>query len=531
MRGKILFLPAVLLAGLAYFFRPWIHSILLTFYANPFIVQSALIGILSGGVVYWKKRQKDESGEPVKDNEEDLENKREEKIRRLRLDGQVVSTVSTVFFVLLVFGGVFNTAFSNVTMAENLEQELTEIDSLPDIDNSNPRILPKTVANEFAENSLQEPRHKLAPSDIAIGENGTPYWSHPLQPDGGINSFIIKQKGAAFADMTTSGSEISYSDQEMDVGIGMHIFDNINWVLKKQKFWVNYEDHFVLENEDQNYIATPYIEYDLRFRFPIVYTVPEWGGVALTDSDGNTEYVDSSNVENHSVLGNQRTYPFDLARNYVSSMEYREGIINQWFFHRNQLEVAPVPGFDNDQPFMILTEDNPELFVATEPYGEASGLFEIWTIDAVTGKYEVYRLNRSQGLIGANRAVNFVRQANSRVNWADRDSDTGFSPIEPLPVIVDDKLYWQVRVVPLDSAGIAFTSFVDADSSNVYTAQTDQEIIDFLEGEDINQTANLNETQSGNQTGDVEISIIENGEVVDTVTTESGNYSIEVTQK
>lgn len=528
MSKNLLLLPAILISGLAYFFRPWIHSILLTFYVNPFLVQSALVGILAGGFVFWRKRKNQESGEPVDDG---VEREREDKVNRIRLDGQVVSVISTTFFVLLVFGGVFNTAYTNVSMAEDVQQDLTDIDSLPDIDNENPRIMPKTVAKEFAENSLQEPRHKLAPSDIAIGDNGTPYWSHPLQPDGGINSFIIRQKGAAFADMTTSSSDVSYSEQEMDIGIGMQLFDNINWVLKKERFWVNYEDHFVLEQEGENYIATPYVEYDFRFRFPIVYTVPEWGGIALTDSDGNVEYVDSEDVENHSVLKNQRTYPFDLARNYVSSMEYREGIINQWFFHRNQLEVAPVPGFNNDQPFMILTEDNPELFVATEPYGEASGLFEIWTIDAVTGDYEVYRLDRDQGLIGANRAVNFVRQANSRVNWADRDSDTGFSPIEPLPVIVDDKLYWQVRVVPLDSAGIAFTSFVDADSSNVYTAQTDQEIIDFLEGTDINQTADLNETQRGNQTGNVEISIIEDGEVVDTVTTEDRDFDVRIREK
>jgi len=212
-------------------------------------------------------------------------------------------------------------------------------------------------------------------------------------------------------------------------------------------------------------------------------------------------------------------------------MEYREGIINKWFFHKNQLEVASVPGFANEQPFMILTEDNPELFVATEPYGEASGLFEIWTIDAVTGKYEVYRLDRNEGLIGANRAVNFVRRANSRVNWADQDSDTGFAPIEPLPVIVDDRLYWQVRVVPLDSAGIAFTSFVDAETSDVYTAQDDQDIRDFLAGSQIDAGGvPLNETTGGNQTtGDgVTITVIEDGAVVDSITTNSTDFDIQV---
>ncbi len=516
-------LPLVFLGGIAYFFRPWIHGFLLSFYVNPFILQAAVMAAAAGGLVYWWRKRSEPEEEEKDEGVDDW--------KKVKLDGRVVNVAFMVFFVMLVGGGVANTAFTNAVMAEELEQDVTEIDSLPDIDNENPRILPETVAREFAENSLQEPRHRLAGTDIAITDNGTPMWSFPLQPDGGINTFIINQKGAAFADMTTSSSDISYSEQEMEVGIGMQVFDNINWVQKKERFWVNYEDHFVLEHEGENYIATPYIEYDFRFTFPVVHTVPEWGGVALMDSEGDLEYVDSADVRNHEVLGDQRNYPFDLARAYVSSMEYREGIINKWFFHENQLEVAPVPGFDNDQPFMILTEDNPELFVATEPYGQASGLFEIWTVDAVTGEYEVYRLDRNEGLIGANRAVNFVRRANSRVNWADQDSDTGFSPIEPLPVIVNDQLYWQVRVVPQDSAGIAFTSFVDAETSDVYTAQNDQDIRDFLEGQNINQTTDMNQTESGDQTGNIEISIIEDGEVVDTVTTEDRDFDIRVREK
>ena len=486
-----------------YFFRPWIQQILLGLYKNPYVIQAAALGLITIFIVK-KKRKNVEIPEGV----------------QLQTGGLSTTAGTTIFFIFLMLGGVANTAYTNVEMSQNLQQKYTEIDTLPDIDNENPRILPRTVADEFAENSLQEPRHRIGSSDIAISEKGKPQWSYPLKPDGTPNVFLINQKGAAYADMSTSKSNISYNNQEMEVGVGMQITDNINWHLKKQKYWVDYKDRFMLQNEGENYIATPYVEYDFHFKFPIIYTTPEWGGVALTDSEGQTEYVDSEEVQNHEILQRQRNYPFELARKYVSSMEYREGIINKWFFHENQLEVAPVPGFNNDQPFMILTEDNPELFVATEPYGDASGLFEIWTIDGVTGKYELYKLDRNEGLIGANRAVNFVRQANSRVNWAGQDSNTGFAPIEPLPVIVDDKLYWQVRVVPLDSAGIAFTSFVDAETSEVYTAQNDQDIINFLDGKEL-EKGEVKPGTGENQTtsGGVKISILEDGEVVETYQT------------
>ncbi len=497
----------LILATIVYYFRPWFQELFLGFYMNPFIVQALVAGLLVGGVVFLATGDNMTSADAIAKGK----------------SGTAFVITASVFLVL---GGVLNTPFTSLDIADDLGENAVEIDSLPDIDNENPRILPRSVANEFAENSLQEPRHRLGTGDIAIDENGTPQWSYPLKPDGTLNTFILNQKGSAFVDMTTSSSNLRYNSQEMEVGIGMQIRDNVNWQQRKERFWVNYEDHINLEYEGENYIATPYKDYSFRFRFPIFYTVPEWGGVALVDSDGSIEYVDSEDVESHEVLSSQRTYPFELAHRYVSAMEYRNGIMNKWFLHEDQLEVAPVPGFDNDQPFMILTEENPKLFVATEPYGDASGLFEIWTIDAVTGEYELFRLERDEGLIGANRAVNFVRRANSRVNWADRESDTGFVPVEPIPVIVDERLYWQVRVIPLDSAGIAFTSFVDARTSNVYTAESDEDIIDFLEGEELDETV-VDEEEPVTQEG-IEVTILQDGEVVERFHLEDRDFDIQV---
>lgn len=523
MNNKLISLsiPGIIILGLVFFFRPWFQPFFLALYTNPFLVQSMLLAGIISGAVFWKL-------EKSKGEDEFVDS------------GGTAGTVFMVLaFVFFMAGGVLNTAYSNVAMANDLSAQYNEINELPDVDNDNPRILPRSVADEFAENSLQEPRHRLGSSDIAISENGTPQWSYPLSPDGFANTFLINQRGAAFVDMSTSSSDINYNSQEMDVGIGMQITDNINWQQRKEVYHVNYEDHFMVEHEGDNHLATPYVKYDHRFTFPIIYTVPKWGGIALTDNNGNIDYIDSEDVQNHEILQNQRNYPFELAHQYVSAMEYLEGVINKWFFHENQLEVAPVPGFNNDQPFMILTEDNPGLFIATEPFGDASGLFEIWTIDAVTGEYELYSLDRDTGLLGANRAVNFVRQANSRVDWADSDSNTGFQPIEPLPVIVDDTLYWQVRVVPLDGAGIAFTSFVDAETSNVFTAETDEEIIEFLEGEELDEAVTVGEDGEPQQidesdtetSGDIEIAIVQDGEVVETFNTDSRDFDIQIREE
>jgi hypothetical protein len=484
------------------YFRPWIQPFILALYRNPFVIQAVVLGAAAAGIAYWHAGRYDVAS----------------------------TTFTTVAAAFILVGGFLNAPYQGVTMADDVQNRASSVDSLPNMSAEHPRILPRTVAREYAQNSLQEPRHRLAEGDIAIGRDGTPQWSYPLRPDGGLNTFIVDQKGASFVDMTTESADITMNTSEMNVGIGTQITDNIFWSLRKQQYLVNYQDPFVFESNDGLQIATPIIDYDFHFRFPIIYTTPTWGGVALTDETGSTTYVNADDVPAHDVLNEQRTYPFDLARAYVSSMEYRRGIINKWFFHEDQLEVAPVPGLGNDQPFMMLTEDNPSLFVATEPYGDASGLFEIWTVDAVTGEYSQYRLDQSQGLIGANKAVNFVRQANSRVSWADTGSSTGFTPIEPLPVVVDDELYWQIRVVPVDSAGVAFTSFVNARTSDVITAETDDEIRAFLRGDDVNASDQPANTTGSEQdgAGTVTVTIIEDGSVVSETAVNRSSYEITV---
>jgi hypothetical protein len=496
-RTAAITLPALLLL---YFIRPWLHPFIIGVYRNPFIIQAVLIAALTAGFTWHTTRK----------------------------TTVAYNTGLAVGAAFLLIGSFLNAPYQGVAMADDLEEQATATDTLPNVSVDHPRILPRSVASRYAQNSLQEPRHRLSDGDIAIAPDGTPQWSYALRPDGGLNTFIVKQKGAAFVNMSTSSSDITFDNDEMSVGVGTQITDNIHWQLRKSAYFVSYADPFVYQGTDALRIATPYIEYDYEFRFPILYTVPKWGGVAVTDQDGTTTYVDDADVASHNELSEQRTYPFSLARRYIASNKYRNGIINKWFFHEDQLEVAPVPGQGNDQPFMVLTEDNPELFVATEPYGDASGLFEIWTVDAVTGDYEQFALDRDQGLIGADKAVSFVRQANSRVTWASRGGDNGFTPIEPLPVVVNNTLYWQIRVVPVDSAGVAFTAFVNAKTSDVYTADDDEDIRRFLRG----QPTKTNTSQPGSDEQEpgetVTIDVIEDGTVIEETTVNASNYSVSI---
>lgn len=500
-----LILTIVVAAGL-WFIRPVIHPIVMGIITTP-VLAFILILLAVGGIV------------------------------ALKHEG-VGSLFGIFAFLVLVVGLVFTSAFAQETMANQVQEELVEIDTLPDNDPSQPRIMPRSVAEKQAADSLSEPRYQLGESDIAISDDGKPYWSMPLSPDGFVNYFSLKQKGASQVDMTTSGKNIRYLDEEMKYGLGMGIFDSLGWQLRKDKYFVNYGDSRVLEHENETYIATPYKTYNYHWKTIIPYTTPEFGGVALTDSEGETAYIQNENIDDSEVLKDQSIYPYDLARYKISSLEYKNGFMNAWFFHKDQLEVAEVPGLGNDQPFTILTkEEGAKLFIAAEPYGNAQGLFQIYLLDAQTGEPKLFQVDREDSMYGAAKATEYVKKANSRVGWATENDqgrlESGFTPTEPLPVIVDDTLYWQVRVVPVESTGIAFTSFVNAENGNVVTTATDttkmdSQIINFLETgsmEDVEpQPGTGNQTNTGGQPeqGEWEIAIMEDGEVQDTIVVQEG---------
>lgn len=142
--------------------------------------------------------------------------------------------------------------------------------------------------------------------------------------------------------------------------------------------------------------------------------------------------------------------------------------------HRGEIELADVPGEGNQQPFFVLSQEGPRYVVAVEPYGEAQGLREVWTVNPRTGGYERYTPNES--LVGARKATDFVRQDAdlSRLSWE------SFRPAEPVPVVVDGRLWWEVRIVPNDGSGVSYVAFVNAQTTDVRAFSTTEGVEQFL---------------------------------------------------
>lgn len=139
------------------------------------------------------------------------------------------------------------------------------------------------------------------------------------------------------------------------------------------------------------------------------------GGVAVIDPSGSIETLSPSEAAASPILDNQQLYPEQLALQSVAATKYRNGILNTYTSHEDEIEIAPLPGDRNDQPFFILSESGPQYVVAVEPYGDAQGLKELWTIDGQSGAFERYV--PADSLFGPQRAADLVRQSAPQTDW------------------------------------------------------------------------------------------------------------------
>jgi len=169
---------------------------------------------------------------------------------------------------------------------------------------------------------------------------------------------------------------------------------------------------------------------------PLPHTTPQWGGVAVIDPSGSIETLSPSEAAASPILDNQQLYPEQLALQSVAATKYRNGILNTYTSHEDGSRLHRFPETETISRSLYLSESGPQYVVAVEPYGDAQGLKELWTIDGQSGAFERYV--PADSLFGPQRAADLVvRQSAPQTDW-DR-----FSPAEPILTVIDDREYWQ----------------------------------------------------------------------------------------
>lgn len=378
--------------------------------------------------------------------------------------------------------------------------QATEIKEMPDT--TGVRFLPYDVAARFGQNTQDDSTLVLGDFEPLNNDKGGIDWVAPREPNGPWNSIANNQDGAMVIEPDGSAEII---DQEFRRGQGMALYRNVDWRLKRKKFFAHYTNQYYVLDGEELLGVVPYISY--RFSFPVM--VPKWGGVMVVHPDGETENLSPEEAMQDARFEGERLYPEQLARKVGEVWKYRNGYWNTWFAHEDeatipQINASPTTASEgglaeatstNQMPFLIPTQEGPQWFLAAEPYGRSFSMYRGIYTNAHNGKITYFKPDTGSALIGVNKALDYAKATFPNYQWGQNAVI-----LEPRPVVKDENLYWMATITNIDTAGVNQTVMVNASKQGEVTVlETYEDVTAFVEGQDIGETVNV-EGDGGLQT-------------------------------
>lgn len=443
------------------------------------------------------------------------------------------AVIIAILFVLAASYGIVASMYEQRTYADQTMAGSDSIEEFPSVNEDNPRIAPKAVADVQTRGSVSYRQHRLGASDIARTEDGSLAWSYPIEPDGFRNKIYENQRGIMMSDMTTmEDRDMIVNEEEFTYGQGMFLHRGATWNLRETGFWSQYiDDPIEFVHDGDPYMAFPKTGHEWHMS-PIPHTTTTWDGVALVHTDGTIEHLSPEEAQESEILDGQRLYPLHNNDKRMGSLGYREGIINQMPVigaHQEQIEYATMPSdLDNSQPFVIDMQGERMSYVsAMEPYGfDTRGLDEVWFTDSRTGEMTYFETG-SDTLLGPERAAGIVRSEDSRTNWVGDDGGSGFRVVEPVPTVVEDELWWHTKIVPSDNTDVSRNVFVNAHSGVAIEIHDTEAVVDFIGDADTEEAETIGtEPVDDDSDDDVVYYVVvydEDGEEVDRIPVTDGD--------
>lgn len=462
--GRVrLFVGLVVVLFIAWLVSPVFHGPVMALYVNwPFFLVVGLGAVLS--VYLWRVGDRD----PAK----------------------IVAIIATVAAVAYLF---VSTPLRDLKYLDSIEAR--EIPEMPDT--TGMRYLPYDVAARFGQNTQDDSTLVLGDFEPLDNGEGGIDWVAPREPNGPWNSLVNNQNGVMVIEPDGSAEIVN---QEFRRGEGMALYRNVDWKLKRNKFFAHHTNQYYVLDGEEPLGVVPYISY--RFSFPVM--VPRWGGVLVVHPDGEVENLSPEEAVNDARFEGERLYPEELARKVGDVWKYRNGYWNTWFAHEDEARIPQISppedvnlaedqpaalqsAFTNQMPFLIPTEDGPQWFSAAEPYGRSFSMYRGIYVDAHTGEVTYYRPDTGTALIGVNKALDYAKATFPNYQWGQNAVI-----LEPRPVVKDETLYWMATITNADKAGVNQTVMVNAsEQGEVTVLETYEDVAAFVEGEDTGETVNV----------------------------------------
>src|SRR5829696_6999091 len=373
--------------------------------------------------------------------------------------------------------------------------EAKEIEQMPDT--TGVRFLPYDVAARFGQNTQDDSTLVLGEFEPLDNGEGGIDWVAPREPNGLYNSLVQNQDGVMVIRPDGSAETVN---QEFRRGEGMALYRNVNWKLKRAKFFAHHTNQYYVLDGEELLGVVPYISY--RFSFPVM--VPQWGGVLVVHPDGEVENLSPEEAIRDGRFEGERLYPEQLARRVGDVWKYRSGYWNTWFAHENEAQIPQIDASGgqaapdqqpatlqgtstNQMPFLIPTEVGPQWFLAAEPYGRSFSMYQGIYVDGHSGKVTYFKPDTGSALIGVNKALDYAQATFPNYQWGQNAVI-----LEPRPIVKDETLYWMATITNADKAGVNQTVMVNAsEQGEVTVLETYEDVAAFVEGEDAGETVNV----------------------------------------
>lgn len=430
--------------------RPWLHPLIMVVVISPLKMLFALLFV----VIMWRLVR--QLG-PIKTVRRSPANYTLQATHPLSAS-KTIWILATLF--ILIFGMSIESQLRLTRTAATISY--TERGTLPQF--SPLRLTPKFVAERYAHDSFQSPQEHLGDSQIALIDHKLQR-VFPRLPDGALLYFIRSLSGFVTVETDTLDRTVTIDDQSFRYSEGVGTFDNLYFRLNLKRFFVTYssEPTYLKDDTGQWVTVVPFITYK-----GLLIPVPTWGGVMVVAGSGTiTEYTPQQ-AANIPYLAGNRLYPKELATYYAQSYAYKDGLLNNWFIHKDQSEVVQLPG--DETVIHAPTTDGFKQLVVAEPYGRSYGIYKIFLFDATTGNREIVSYDQSTQLTGPVAAADYVKKEFPTYDW------NAFILSEPRPLLINNELHWLLSIIPSDAAGIAATVVLNAHTNAVSKVTTAAEL-------------------------------------------------------
>lgn len=338
------------------------------------------------------------------------------------------------------------------------------------------RILPQDVAEQLATSGYNSSTSRLSQAHIVLDADGNIAWTFGEVPNGTWRKYTAKTQGVATLNAESTSREMTQTKKEFDISTNVRWTDDLKWQAYKKHFFTDVaETVYVVTASGEPLIIAPYIKY-----VGFWVKVPELAGVYVVHPDGTMEDLSPEEAEKRPfIVRSGRMFPEALARRIQESYQYKDGILNRLFTHKEQTQIADTGS--NSQPYLMDFGKEGTKWVSTaQPYGKAQATNAIFLTDTITGKTEIWHVPEAEAYTGNSKALDIVRALSiPGVTFAASDAQDAagkFEAVEPRPVIVQGRLQFMVSVIPHSKTTVTKTVIVDAKTNKavaVFNHDTD----------------------------------------------------------